>query len=243
MRSIQLSEPVFLAGPGGIKYRNITYNGTLYHFTVAQRSFIHSYDQAPRFVACHNTRRVYDSITFNGRTGGYFATSTGNRDQIFILDECFRESDVLYCGLGGLSCAPVSGISYNCCNNTLYASTGDRIFEAGTKAQEILCMPGHLFLSVLAYGPYLITASLANCAQYVTIFSLDGTQLEKICTDETYVIENILLDYVSSTGAIRLLLLTSKGCSYSYLSTLTIDGLSSNGQYSCPFMSTCNDEI
>ena len=144
----------------GTSINHVAFDGCNYFGTVRCRCEIIKFDLCHNSVHSYCTCREYDCICYDYSEHCFWATSRMCCNTIFKLDCCMNEIDCInICGLDKYGI--ITGISYDCCNNTLIVSMSCVVIEIekdSEKFRVVYTAKGYWINDVLSICPYMLVS-------------------------------------------------------------------------------------
>ncbi len=91
----------------------------------------------------------------------------------------------------------ITGISYNCCNDTLLVSFANTIIEVDKRCEEpetMYCVRTGWITSVLSLSPGFIITIIREQKQYVEVYDHCGEKTVCFCLDDKFIIKNLIFN-------------------------------------------------
>lgn len=177
--------------------QSVAFDGKHYYFTLTSQNKIYVTDDKFKIIKCYETIRKYDSICFDYKERCLWASCRKNYDKIYKLDMYMNEIssiNISYCrGENSI----ITGISYNCCNDSLVISFSNNVMEiskGGEKIKDIYSIcNGHISDVVSICPGYLVTV-IKNNKQTIYIINKMGNVSECCCINGDGLISNIIFN-------------------------------------------------
>ncbi len=160
------------------------FDGENYHFCIGTDcdGRVDKYNSKLTLIRSAKTCRAYCALTYDPVMCCFWAVACNMPGRLFKLDMCFREIDSItisrtdtYC----ISCGSISGVSYNCGNDTLVVSFYDAVWEVNKNGDLLNRISGYrqdfVYSDVLSVFPYTILTLINANAQIILV--LDGNNV------------------------------------------------------------------
>ncbi|MEG1430410.1 MAG: hypothetical protein RSC89_02760 [Oscillospiraceae bacterium] len=177
----QLEKPLPCAPSA--RYRGLCYDGCYFYCTDPCARTITQMSTCFETVHCFEVAKSYTCLCYDSSENCFWAAEEHCPAAIFKLDTHFREIDCLRvclpCDLLGV----ITGISYQCCRDTLLLSCGAGIVEVEKlhpQCAKILTKSGQAWmLTVVALCPYYLCCCLLNGRTMLRVYGKNGELLQQ----------------------------------------------------------------
>lgn len=179
------------------RYKGLAYDGCWLYLTVYCENRVIKLD--PCFFQeekSFDTCRCYSCICYDPKEKCFWASDDRCMSTVFKLNECFNEIDSIYIhtsdNCGGL----VTGISYNCCNDTLLVSFIGGIASVDKQhpknSTTLMKSRYEWIMGVVSICPYYICYSRAEQKKEIRIYSYCGKLIKEIYLPCELIIESVV---------------------------------------------------
>ncbi len=172
------------------------FDGCNYYFTLACECRIVKTDTCFKTKKYFETCRVYDAICYDPKEHCFWASSKKYCNKLFKLNCRMFEIDCISVACNA-NHGNITGLSYNCCNNSLIVSFANLVIEVKKQNHEtniLYLSNGESILSVLSISPGYIISSSANKKQYIRILDKCGKQIDCLCLKTKDIIKDMLFN-------------------------------------------------
>lgn len=174
-----------LSSKCGTRYKGIAYDGCHFYLTASCKCKVIKLDSCYNEVECFDTCRCYTAICYDKKHCCFWAAAENCSSTIYKLNKCFEEIDSIKIHKEDI-CGDITGISYNCCDNSIAVAfitsiiviNIDKACQEQSKAFET--SDGELLMDVVSVCPFIICRCLTARKQTLQIFSKCGKLLHKI---------------------------------------------------------------
>lgn len=210
------------------KINNFTFNGTYYYFTVKSSKEIIKTNF--NIKKCYKTCREYDCICYDYKENCFWASSLNCSNIIFKLNCNMSEVDCIKINSYKTKCNVITGISYNCCKDSLLISFINCIFEIKKSNRAILKYNSkHMPISnILSICPCLMITCIKNRKQHIFLFDNCDKIIYSCIADCNMQIKNIIFNpcLTQINQPIIECLMLKNGCKpYMYIKQLYLNKL------------------
>lgn len=205
---------------------HIAFDGCAYFCTIRNQCEIIKLDDCLRHEEQFDTCREYDCICYDWCERCFWASSSSCYNKIFKLDCQMREIDCLR--LRALDAhGAITGISYQCCNNTLLVSFLGAVVEVekctGTATLRY-CPQRGCVMGVLSLCPWMVVTVLRNEKYEIKVLDADGEKQRSVCVPGRIRIKNLIFNPCNRhCGPPLIQAFVLKNCSYPYLYSYPVD--------------------
>lgn len=172
---------------------SLAFDGCYYYVTIPCSCTVVKYDMCFCKKECIHTYREYSSICYDCTNNCFWASSNCNYGYIYKLNRCFKEIDSIY--LGYKFSGNITGLSYDCLNNSLLISISEYILKLPENSNNpivILKLSQCFINSVSVINDGIIITAIRNGKQYIYIYdnslALVGTSIIPNC----YLLQDII---------------------------------------------------
>lgn len=218
--------------PGGeeAQYRGIAFDGCSFFLTHKCRPKIYKLDTAMKIESCIDTNRTYTCLCFDPTENCFWGAVDKCYSVLFKLNSCFEEIDRLIIRLTNGGAGIITGISYNCANDSLIIGIGDELISINKNEHcregTLKRIPSTFIMGVTCVSPYVIYSSFKNNKQTITIFSTDGCSEYVTDVPRDFSVESMIFAPCENSDDYHLRLLGLKHGSQPFLLTVeTEDGV------------------
>lgn len=200
-------------------YKYMCFDGCYYYFLPPCKSKIIKYDLCLNKVCCIEVKRIYSTICYDYECECFWATSSGCYGRIFKLDACLNEIDCI-CVKNTYCNGDITGISYNCCNNTIIISYPKSIYEVDKCTGDNECIyTVHCgwITNVTSICPGTLFTVLDDEKQYVYVLGEDNVFIKKIEIPCRCIINSIIFNPCNKKCADKLNIYVTKCCCYPFI--------------------------
>lgn len=175
-------------------YQGIAFDGCWFYLTVRSVCRIVQFDQCFNEIKYFDTCRAYSFICYDPLEGCFWASDEKCFSTIFKLNDCFDEIDRISICIPEICESTITGISYNCCENTLMLSFGGGIIsvdkECPQKSSVVLRNYCGWIMSLVSVCPYLICYCMKGVERCIRIYDCSGKLLKEINIAHEWMIES-----------------------------------------------------
>lgn len=221
-------------------YKGIAFDGYYFYLTCPDLCKIIKYDTSFCEVECFNTMRPYTCICYDAKENCFWVSNNKCYDKIFKLNAYLYEINCIsirtYQCRGGI----VTGISYNCNENSLLVSFANCIVSiCKTDAQnektiqKSSCMWN---MGICSVSPSYIAIEMKDAKQYITVYDCSFTIQFQYAMPHGYVAQSIILNPLQPDCGEKLhfSILATKSGSYSCIMECTL-GICGSKIYDCNY--------
>ena len=188
----------------------ITSHDSFFYLTVPRARLVRRFDLAFQYIDSYRADRAYTYICYDTKEACFWAVTAAEHSTIYQLNHHFKEIDCIEIKRKSHKDASITGISYDCEENTLLLSYPDCILEID-KHKGSFCLlheaTSTAYAAVLSLAPYYAVIARKKELQELQIWSRDGRLLEAICIPLTHRVGDVLL-HSYDKNKLELLLLT-----------------------------------
>lgn len=152
----------------------MAFDGCSYYFTLTNTNRILKTDKNMSIECCYDTCRNYEHICYDFCENCFWATSTSSFNCLYKLDCCMKEISCLQiCNCYNVG-DTITGISYNCSNDSIILSFTYGLIEVDKEYGEcrvIFCEDDVCITGVICVSPGLIISAIRNEIPYIFIFN------------------------------------------------------------------------
>lgn len=202
------------------------FDGNNYYFCIGTDcdGRVDIYGNTLEFIRSVTTCRVYCALTFDPVACCFWAAACNMPARLYKLDLSLREIDSItvirpdtFC----VSCGSISGVSYNCGNDTLIVAFYDAVWEINKNgsfvARIIGYTPDFVYTDVLSVYPYTIITMINVNSQIIIVLDGNNIQVEEDIIPTDFQIENIIFNPCAAANPGRFYALVSRYREYSQL--------------------------
>lgn len=208
--------PITIGCGDGINH--ITFDGCAYFCTIRNQCEIIKLDDCFRYQERFDTCRDYDCICYDWCEHCFWASSSSCYDKIFKLDcemceiNCLKLRDLDVHGA-------ITGLSYQCCNNTLLVSFFSGVVEVDKCSETTIsrytprrgCVMG-----VLSLCPGMVVIVLRNEKYEIEVLDAEGEKQKSVYLPGKIRVKSLMFS-PCDCGPPLIQALVLKNCSYPYL--------------------------
>ncbi|NLD19001.1 MAG: hypothetical protein GX663_01960 [Clostridiales bacterium] len=242
MDFLKYMEEIAIPSERGYAYNDMAFDGCYYYFLIPCMCKILKTDLCYGNIDCFETHREYSCICYDFNECCFWATSRKCYNKIFKLNNCLKEIDCI--NICGYTEAPgiITGISYNCCRDTLLVSFAGCIVEVHKKCEEAVLKYKSCALwitGICCVSPYYIVTAIKDSKQCMIVLDWQNKPLYTASVPWSYNLKSILFNpCLKDCKGYRFdMLANKKGC-YPYILHANINPCEINF---CPCQ--CNDGI
>ncbi|MEG2814489.1 MAG: hypothetical protein RSA79_07790, partial [Oscillospiraceae bacterium] len=194
-----------------MSYEAMAFDGCYYYFLIPCLCKIVKTDKKFNEISCYEMDRKYNCICYDFSEHCFWATSKNCYSKIFKLNCAFKEIDFIKihsfnCGLNcGEGCGRnyneatgiVTGLSYNCCENSLLVAFSQCIVELDKKTEHIKVRYkscDKLITSVLSICPGYIFTAIKNNQQFNYILNSQDKIIKIEPISKCYILKNMIFN-------------------------------------------------
>ena len=172
------------------------FNGTDYFCTMQCRCEIIRFNRCGCVLQRYHTCREYDCICYDWHDNCFWASSKTSSGRIFNLDCCMNEIDcTAICRTEQYGM--ITGISYNCCKNTILVSLPCMVLEIKKecgRAEVIYMSNSYWIIDLLCTCPYMLL-TVRRCNKYcVLVIDECMEETGSFCMEEPCGFANLIFD-------------------------------------------------
>lgn len=178
MKLFELTDSIALSITCAKKYNNCAFDGCFYYFTVQCSCEIIKTDCCFYIAECYNTSKEYDCICYDQKDHCFWATSKKQSNVLYKLNCNMCEIDCISIHGYRDFIGDITGISYNCCTNSLIVSYANCVLRTHKNNGHSILLYKSKYMqitSVLSLCPNLVISGVKNNEQYVYVIDTDGT--------------------------------------------------------------------
>lgn len=176
--------------------KHVAFDGCDYFGTIRCKCEIIRLNPCNSALHRYCTCREYDCICYDYSEHCFWASSRACCSTLFKLDCCMNEIDCIsICALGQYGM--ITGISYDCCKNTLVVSFPCAVVEiekCGSKFRVLYTMTSGLILDVLSISPGLLITVLKDNKYEIHVLNQCGKKLGCYCLDCCLIPRNLIFN-------------------------------------------------
>ncbi|MEG1923508.1 MAG: hypothetical protein RR307_03530 [Clostridia bacterium] len=207
-------------------YENMAFDGRCYYFLLCGKNKIIKTDKNFIYINSFETKNDYNCITYDYKERCFWAATKKFCNKVFKLDCKLKEIDCLaICGYVE-TVGAITGISFNCCANSLFIAYAAGIVElkkdGNTTIKYQACC--EKIIGVLSVCPGYVINVIKDNNQYIHIINCDNELILSYCLKTCNTLKNIIFnpchkerDYYTFDC------LTVKKNSYSYIIRVIIE--------------------
>lgn len=205
---------------------HIAFDGCAYFCTITNECEIIKLDDCFRYEKRFGTCREYDCICYDWCERCFWASSDSCFDKIFKLDCEMREIDCLRLRNSDAH-GVITGLSYQCCNNTLLVSFLCGVVEVEKCSETVTprysprrgCVMG-----VLSLCPGMVVVVLRNEKFEIEVLDAGGEKQKSVCVPGKIRVKNLLFNPCGRhCGPPLIQAFVLKNCRYPYLCNYPVD--------------------
>lgn len=201
------------------RYRGLAFDGCSFYLTLPQDRRIDRFTHSFEPDGCRRVNRAYTCICYDSTEHCFWACTDNSCAELYQLDCSLREIDRMLLPSCAGACSRMTGLSYNCANNTLLAAFPDLVVEItkdGACGGILQDVSAGICVSVLSISPYYIIVRRCVPEQELSLFSSDGSLVSSFCVPADYLVEDLVYDPCGNAAAatLRFRLLATKKCCY-----------------------------
>lgn len=205
----------------GYSYDGMAFDGCSYYFLLPCMNKIVKTDRCYVCTDCFETHREYSCICYDFKECCFWAASRKYHNKIFQLNRCLKEIDcITICGCKEAT-GIITGLSYNCCRDTLLVSFVGCIVENHKKCEEAVLKYKSCTLwitGVCCVSPYYIITAIKDSKQCIVVLDSQNKPLHTDSVPWSYDLKSVLFNpCVKECEGYRFdILANKKGC-YPYI--------------------------
>ncbi|MGN0493834.1 MAG: hypothetical protein ACI4F7_09315, partial [Acutalibacteraceae bacterium] len=207
----------------GFRIEGMAFDGCHYYFSVFCDNIILKYNSDFEMIRKIETVRRYSCICYDYKEKCFWAGSKEHYGCIFKLNCRFTEIDRI--DLGCELCGVISGLSYNCGDDSLLIAVADRVVKLtkyNRNLQVVCTFPNCYVTGVLSISPGIFITLLKNGHQYTYIIEEGKTQCRALSAPPCFLIKGMIFQPCSSDDSINLSVLATKCGRYPYILTVKL---------------------
>lgn len=192
--------------------KNMTFDGCAYYFTTCDNNIIKT-DLHFGVTKCFKTSRTYDCLCWDDTNHCFWAVASKVNDKIYQCNRQFEETGTMELQWSNTPYGTISGISYNCCRDSLLFTIGGEVFESDESGRvaRVFGISQCEINSILSICPGFILSGIKNNQQFVYIIN-DGEILFYEPFNRRNVIRNIVYSPCCDAGNRFELLVMGNNC-------------------------------
>jgi len=183
---------------------------SFFYLTMPQACRVHRFDKSFQYIDSYRADRAYTYLCYDTKEACFWAVTATEHSTIYQLDHSFKEIDCIEIKRKTHKDVSITGISYDCVENTLLLSYPDCILEI-SKHKGSFCLlheaASTAYVTVLSLAPYYAVIARKKELQELQIWSRDEGLLEAICIPLAHRVGDVLL-HLYDKNKLELLLLT-----------------------------------
>ncbi len=175
---------------------HLTFDGCAYFCTIECECEIIKLKKCLELEEKYCTCKIYDCICYDWREHCFWASSKTCFDTVFKLDCNMNEIDCIHIREVQAE-SVITGISYNCCNDTLMVSFTDTIIQVDKQCETcetIFSIENGWITAVLNLSPEIIITVTRDQKQYIEIHSHCGEKTACFCLDDKFTVKNLIFN-------------------------------------------------
>ncbi|MEF9922157.1 MAG: hypothetical protein RSC95_05725 [Anaerovoracaceae bacterium] len=178
-------------------YDNMAFDGCYYYFLTHCNRKIIKTDKCFRQVRVYESCREYNCFCFDYIEDCFWAASKECPYEIFKLDKYFREIGFMkICEINNMS-GIITGISLDCCNNTLLLSFANTICELNKRTGQLnvryrICTG--VITMVLSIAPGYMFAVKDGCRWEIYVINNNDMIIDTYCIPKCYIVKNMIFN-------------------------------------------------
>ncbi len=216
--------PITIGCDDGINH--IAFDGCAYFCTIRNQCEIIKLDECLRQVERFDTCREYDCICYDWCERCFWASSSSCSDKIFKLDCEMREIDCLRLR-DRIVQGAVTGLSYQCCNNTLLVAflCGVVEVEKCSETATLVYLPQRgSVMGVLSLCPGTVVTVLRDERYVIEVLDDNDEKQNSVCLPGKIRVQGLMFNPCNChCGPPLIQALLLKDCSYPYLCNYPVD--------------------
>lgn len=200
MNDISLCTPIIIGCHDDIN--QMTFDGCAYFCTVTCKNAIVKLSKCLETQETYCTLREYDCICYDYGEHCFWVSCKNCCNKLFKLDCSMNEIDCInLCGIHfhGI----ITGISYNCCKNTLLVSSACSLLEVDKTSENCTILYGtqrDWIIGVLSICPGTILFMIKDRKQYLQILDEYGELIRCYRMDDRYSLKNLIFNPCHEPG-------------------------------------------
>lgn len=202
------------------KINRVAFDGCHYYFTILHACEIIKADICLDIAECFSTGREYDCICYDSVENCFWASTKRQSNMLFKLARNMTEIDCITFSCGK-NAGNITGISFNCCHNSLivsYTACVIEVCKCSEGAEVLYRSPGSCITGILSLCPVYIITFVKNSQSYLCIFDECGRVAGSCMADCGFILRDIIFyPCRSECGEICLDFLAVKKEKYPYL--------------------------
>lgn len=195
MVELRYNNETALSCNGNDMYKQMAFDGCNYYFLNNYK--VVKYDNCFEEIEEVRTYRDYDNFCYDFKEDVFWATSKKCPYKIFKLSCCFKEIDCIQICTHEYCDGMVTGISYDCCKDSLLVSFLNCIVLV-CKEDESTTLVSHSchewITGVFSLCPGYIVTSLKDKKQIVSIYDECNRLVNQFCVPCKFKLENIIFN-------------------------------------------------
>lgn len=172
------------------------FGGCCFYFTVQGASEIVKTDASFNVIETFRTDREYDCICYDTKENCIWASVRQQFQMIYKLNINMAEIDCIAIK-GYRAAGSITGISFNCCSNSIVVSYHTCLFEINKctgMAAVLHNTSGFNIIGVLSLCPIYIIIAVKNNQSYIYILDKRGQIIDSCQTNCTFMLRDILFN-------------------------------------------------
>lgn len=180
----------------GMLIGHVAFNGRDYFATTRCRHEIVRFDLCRNTLRKYCTCREYDCICYDHCECCFWASEATCSSRLFKLDASMREIDYINICAEGVY-GKITGISCNCCKDTLLVSMTSAVFEVQKQSEKtmVLCkLEEGWILDVLSVCPGMLITVFKENRYYIDAIDSRGKRTGRYGVDCTCIPKNLIFN-------------------------------------------------
>lgn len=176
------------------RYKGLAYDGCWFYLTVYCECRVVRFDSCFHEEKSFDTCRCYRCICYDLKEKCFWASDSQCLSTVFKLDECFHEIDSIRIHSSDECGGLVTGISYNCCDDSLLVSfTGGVVCvnkQHPEKSMTLAKTCREWILGLVSICPYYLIYSVSEQKKTIRVCCHNGRPIKEICVPGEMIIES-----------------------------------------------------
>lgn len=178
-------------------YNGMAFDGCNYYFSLSCIGKILKTDKHFETQEYFETYREYNCICYDFKCCCFWATSNECNNKLFKLNNQLREIDyITICGCKE-AIGFITGISYNCCKDTLMVAFKLCVIEINKQLEQSVVTfktCSQVITGICYVCPYFIITTTKDGNQYIMIFDFENQIIQKEIYSNIYNLKNIIFN-------------------------------------------------
>ncbi|MEG1857691.1 MAG: hypothetical protein RR216_03055 [Pseudoflavonifractor sp.] len=217
MDLFEFTEETALSSECGCPYDGMAFDGCSYYFLIPCMKKVVKTDLCYTPTDCFETMREYSCICYDSKECCFWAASRNCCNKIFKLSGCLQEIDCIpICGCKAAA-GVVTGISYDCCGDTLLVAFTGCVVELDKRREDAVLKykSSSLWITgVCCCSPYYIISAVEDHSQCLILLNAENQPLCRATMPWCHMLKSVLFNpcHKDCKGYRFDLLVNKEGC-------------------------------